>query len=54
MNDQVLAYERGIDDGFFTGVDHPPEDEQLRPAYKAGYDHGVWMFTTTQEEENRA
>lgn len=51
MNDQVLAYERGIDDGFFHGIGNAPEDEQLRAAYKAGYDHGVWMYSAMIDEE---
>jgi hypothetical protein len=44
MNEQVLAYERGIDDAFFQGIERPPEEAELRDAYKAGYDHGIWMY----------
>jgi len=43
----IHAYERGLDDGFFSGN---PNDsylgprEDLKAAYKRGYDRGVWMY----------
>ena len=51
MNDQVLAYERGIDDGFFQGIGSAPEDELLRAAYDAGYYHGIWLYSAMVEGE---
>ena len=50
MDDQVLAFQRGVDDGFFKGVDNAPDDEAMRAAYNAGYEHGVWMYTTVLDE----
>ena len=50
----IHAFERGIDDGFFSGNSNDtyvgPRDE-LRAAYKRGYDHGVWMYCETVEGE---
>ena len=47
----IHAYERGVDDGFFSGNSNDnytgPRDE-LREAYKRGYDHGVWMYCERQ------
>lgn len=49
----IHAFERGVDDGFFRGESNDtylgPRDE-LRVAYKRGYDHGVWMYSETVEE----
>ena len=49
----VNAFERGLDDGFFQGIQNPPlnrpDDEQ--GAYKRGYDHGVWLYCETLEKE---
>jgi hypothetical protein len=43
----IHAFERGLDDGFFQGESNDtylgPRDE-LRVAYKRGYDYGVWMY----------
>ena len=44
MNEQIAVYERGLDDAFFQGIENPPEEEEFRAAYKAGYDHGIWMY----------
>ena len=47
----IHAYERGVDDGFFSGNSNDtytgPRDE-LRAAYQRGYDHGVWMYCERQ------
>ena len=52
MNEIILAYERGVDDGFFRGAENDPYvDDELRAAYKRGYDHGVWMYCETLEKE---
>jgi len=52
----IHAFERGIDDGFFSGNSNDtyegPRDE-LRAAYNFGYDHGVWMYCETVEGENQ-
>ena len=56
MNIEILsAYERGLDDGFFRGERvnislNKSDDERI--AYKCGYDHGVWMYTETYEQES--
>jgi hypothetical protein len=51
MNEIILAYERGVDDGFFRGTENDPYvGDELRAAYKRGYDHGVWMHCETLED----
>lgn len=55
MNEIILAYERGVDDGFFRGTENDPYvGDELRAAYKRGYDHGVWMYCETLEREVQA
>lgn len=53
MNEILLAFERGIDDGFFRGdCTHKTSDwsaEQVA-AYNRGYDHGVWLYCENQKE----
>jgi hypothetical protein len=53
MNEILLAFERGIDNGFFRGdVTCETSDwsaEQL-VAYKRGYNHGVWLYCENQKE----
>ena len=53
MNEILLAFERGIDDGFFRGdVTCETSDwsaEQVA-AYNRGYDHGVWLYCENQKE----
>jgi hypothetical protein len=55
MNIEILsAYERGVYDGVFRGTESYdleglPDDERV--AYKRGYDHGVWMYCQTLQEE---
>jgi hypothetical protein len=51
MNEQVLAYERGLDDAFFQGIENSPEEEELRDAYKAGYDHGIFLYSAMIDGE---
>ena len=46
------AFERGVDDGFFQGnYNDPYVGDEMRAAYKRGYDHGVWMYCETVEGE---
>jgi len=49
----IHAFERGVDDGFFRVASCPPENksDDERSAYQRGYDHGVWMYCETLEEE---
>ena len=50
----IHAYERGLDDGFFQGERNDTylgSRDELRVAYKRGYDHGVWMHCETLEKE---
>jgi len=46
----LTAYERGVDDGFFRGSecwDTSDWTDEIKDAYKRGYDHGVWMYCET-------
>lgn len=56
MKDKILfAYEQGIDDGFFIGSETRIIDDwsdEARAAYRRGYDHGVFLYTTTLEQEH--
>jgi hypothetical protein len=37
--------------GFFRGIENDPYvGDELRAAYKRGYDHGVWMHCETLED----
>lgn len=59
FNDETImvnAFERGIDDGFFQGIQNPLFDrsDDERVAYKRGYDHGVWLYCETLEEKDNA
>lgn len=48
----IHAYERGVDDGFFSGNSNDTYDgprDELRAAYKRGYEHGVWMYCEREE-----
>ena len=48
----IHAYERGLDDGFFSGNSNDTYDgprDELRAAYKRGYEHGVWMYCEREE-----
>ena len=51
----VAAFEAGLDDGFFKGNSHCPEtdDELVRVFYVRGYDHGVWLYCTTIDKEEK-
>jgi len=42
----IHAYERGLDDGFFSGNSNNPypQDDLKAIAYKRGYGQGVWMY----------
>jgi hypothetical protein len=51
MNEIISAYEQGVDDGFFRGIENDPYvGDELRAAYRRGYDHGVWMHCETLED----
>lgn len=53
MNEILAAFERGIDDGFFRGVENhsfPEWTEEARHAYRRGYDHGIWLYCENQKE----
>ena len=52
---ELRAYEQGIDDGFFVGNATQITDDwsdEARAAYRQGYDHGVFLYTTTLEQEH--
>ena len=53
MTTLLDAFELGVATGVLSGVDACPEDwpEELRAAYKRGYDHGVWLYCELRERE---
>lgn len=49
----VAAFEAGLDDGFFRGESNWPDDDLERTFYIRGYDHGVWLYCTTIDKEEK-
>lgn len=56
-SDLLDAYEMGVDDGLLNGSEcalaegHVPDADELRAAYRRGYDHGVALYCEINHKE---
>jgi hypothetical protein len=51
MNDAIKHYRAGFDDAFYLGEVRDGYDiDTHHPAYRAGYDHGIFQYCETIEE----
>lgn len=56
-SDLLDAYGMGVDDGLLNGSEcaltegHVPDTDELRAAYRRGYDHGVALYCEINHRE---